>query len=176
MYVLATSSIARNKNRKNRIARSSGRKLSVVRTATPPMSSPTQTLEYLNRGQLLTYPSSQAIAWFPAPATTITSDVRDFTLESLTVPVGDVIAWTNRGDTAHTVTSGTSPSPDGTWDSGSFNSGQSFSFAFENAGEFAYFCSIHPFMTGTITVVEKSVGAALDRSASSGDAYAPGGY
>jgi len=83
-----------------------------------------------------------------APAATIASDVRDFTLESLTVSVGAVIAWTNRGATPHTVTSGASPSPDGTWDSGSFNSSQSFSFAFENAGEFAYFCSVHPFMTG----------------------------
>lgn len=38
------------------------------------------------------------------------------------------------------------------FDSTLINSGESFPFGFDNAGEYAYYCTIHPWMTGKVTV------------------------
>ncbi len=64
-----------------------------------------------------------------------------------TVNVGDTVTWTNGQGVAHTTTS-----TDGPWDSGSLETDATFSHRFNEVGEFAFFCSIHPSMTGTITV------------------------
>jgi plastocyanin len=68
---------------------------------------------------------------------------------SLTVSVGDTVTWTNHDGVAHTSTSNT-----GVWNSGSLSNGQSFSFIFSTVGSFPYHCTIHPSMTGTITVTQ----------------------
>jgi plastocyanin len=75
-----------------------------------------------------------------------------FAPQSVTVKVGDTVRWTNNGVASHTTTSGTSPTGDGKWASGILSSGQPFSFTFTQAGTFPYFCSVHTFMTGTVTV------------------------
>jgi len=65
----------------------------------------------------------------------------------LVVLVGDTVTWTNQeAGVPHTTTSDT-----GVWDSGTLNTGQSFSFTFTQAGTFTYHCTIHPNMTGTVT-------------------------
>lgn len=64
-----------------------------------------------------------------------------------TAAVGDTVTITNEDAVAHTWTA-----VDGEFDSGSFAEGETFEFTFEEAGEFDYFCSIHPQMEGTITV------------------------
>jgi len=70
-----------------------------------------------------------------------------------TVKVGDKVTWKNNDSAAHTVTSGHSSSgPDGLFDSGLFFSGKSFSVIFNGEGSFPYFCMVHPWMTGKITV------------------------
>ena len=55
----------------------------------------------------------------------------------------------------HTITSGTvennRPTPTGSFDSRLINSGDSFPFVFVKAGEYAYYCTIHPWMTGKVT-------------------------
>lgn len=73
----------------------------------------------------------------------------EFSPADLTINVGDVVTWTNDHSVNHTSTS-----DDGgaTWDSGVIPPGGSFSFTFDNAGTFPYLCTIHPFMTGSITV------------------------
>ena len=60
--------------------------------------------------------------------------------------------WVNNDATRHTVTSGTDDTADGTFDSGDVEAGDTFSFTFTEAGDFAYFCDIHPPMTGTVIV------------------------
>ena len=71
-----------------------------------------------------------------------------FTPDDLTVSVGATVTWTNDDSgLAHTTTSS-----DGLWASGPIQPGDTFSFTFEEAGTFAYTCSIHPSMSGTITV------------------------
>ncbi|RMD85548.1 MAG: hypothetical protein D6808_05020, partial [Candidatus Dadabacteria bacterium] len=45
--------------------------------------------------------------------------------------------------------------PDGLFSSGLFGEGRSFSYTFEKAGIHPYFCNIHPFMVGSVTVKDK---------------------
>lgn len=84
-----------------------------------------------------------------------------FNPSTITINVGDTVHWSNDETTAtaHTVTSGTSPTPDGTFDSspnfpsGELNPGQTFDFTFTSAGTFSYFCKVHPTtMFGTVVV------------------------
>ncbi len=64
-----------------------------------------------------------------------------------TASVGDTVTVTNEDAIGHTWTA-----VDGVFDSGSLAQGESFEYTFEEAGEFDYFCAVHPEMTGTITV------------------------
>jgi plastocyanin len=65
---------------------------------------------------------------------------------------GDTVNWTNNDSTPHTATSGADSKPDGMFDSGTLEPGKSFSFMFERAGEYPYFCTLHPNMVGTVSV------------------------
>lgn len=75
-----------------------------------------------------------------------------FAPSSQTIQVGDTVMWMNADSIAHTSTSGQPGAPDGLWNSGFLNSGASFSHTFDAAGTFPYFCGVHSFMTGSITV------------------------
>ncbi len=72
-----------------------------------------------------------------------------------TVDVGGEVIWTNDGTSSTTITSGTAETgPDGFFDSGLVEPGSSFSFKFEEPGEYHYFSMVHPWMTGLIVVQE----------------------
>ena len=76
---------------------------------------------------------------------------------------GSKITWSNDDYVAYTITSGTvKEGPDGIFDSGLFISGKTFSHVFEKEGTFDYFCTIHPWMKGTIMV--KGLAAALEEA------------
>ena len=64
----------------------------------------------------------------------------------LTVKVGTTVKWTNRDDIPHTVVAA------GKFRSKTLDTDDSFSFTFTAAGEYKYFCSLHPHMTGTVKV------------------------
>jgi plastocyanin len=71
----------------------------------------------------------------------------------VTVSAGEEITWSNDDSAAHTVTSGTpSGGPDGLFDSSLFMAGGTYSVTLDEAGEYPYFCMVHPWMTGIITV------------------------
>jgi plastocyanin len=70
-----------------------------------------------------------------------------FNPATLNVQVGTKVTWKNLDSTAHHVVSDT-----GAFDSGVLNNGQSYSFTFNQAGNYPYHCSIHPSMKGTIVV------------------------
>ncbi len=84
-----------------------------------------------------------------------------FAPNPLNAKVGDTVTWTNKDTTFHTVTSGTGPS-DTThgkeFDSGLSGptalttQGKTFSHKFMTAGEFPYFCQLHPTMVGKVVV------------------------
>jgi len=68
--------------------------------------------------------------------------------------VGDTIYWKNADTVSHTVTSGNPQSgPDGFFDSGMIESGKFFMKTFDDVGEFEYYCTIHPWRTGLVSVV-----------------------
>lgn len=69
-----------------------------------------------------------------------------FTPAEIRVPIGGSVVWTNNDTQPHTATSA------GVFDSGSIQPQTSVTVAFPAAGTFAYICSFHPFMTGTVVV------------------------
>jgi plastocyanin len=71
-----------------------------------------------------------------------------FSPQAITVSVGQSVVWTNADSVPHTATSDT-----GMWNSGVIAPGASYSMTFSTPGTFTYRCTIHPFMTGTVTVV-----------------------
>jgi len=72
---------------------------------------------------------------------------RVFVPSSVTVAPGGTVTWTNNDDRPHTVTAN-----DRSFDSGILGAGATWSRTFPNGGTFAYFCELHPDMTGTVTV------------------------
>ncbi len=80
-----------------------------------------------------------------------------FKPDSVKTTVGSMVTWKNGDSSPHTVTSGvvenSSPKPDGKFDSGILNPGDSFPFVFDSGGEYPYYCMLHPYMTGKVTVI-----------------------
>lgn len=70
-----------------------------------------------------------------------------FRPRTITVARGTLVRWVNRGNQDHTTTSNS-----GLWSSGRVDPGDSFRRRFQQAGTFAYRCTIHPQMRGTIIV------------------------
>ena len=71
----------------------------------------------------------------------------------ISVSVGDTVTWSNDDSAAHTVTSGiASEGPDGNFDSSLFMAATTFEHTFDEAGEYPYFCLVHPWMVGTVIV------------------------
>ena len=72
---------------------------------------------------------------------------------SLIIFKGGEIIWKNDDTSAHTVTSGNIiDGPDGLFDSGLIMSNETFSYKFDESGEFVYFCMIHPWAKASVTV------------------------
>jgi plastocyanin len=72
------------------------------------------------------------------------------------VKVGDTVTWTNDDSQIHTVTSGTDssdPNMGKEFDTSMLSQDQMFSHKFNTAGEFPYFCQLHPTMVGKVIVV-----------------------
>lgn len=66
---------------------------------------------------------------------------------SLTVKAGVTVTWANLDEEPHTVVSDS-----GLFRSGAVDTGETFSFKFEQPGSYHFICSIHPRMTGTVVV------------------------
>lgn len=71
-----------------------------------------------------------------------------FLPKEITVPVGTTVTWTNHDDVPHVVAS----ADDQFKKSAALDTDESFSHTFTAAGNYIYFCSIHPHMTGKIIV------------------------
>jgi plastocyanin len=83
-----------------------------------------------------------------APETEVVIDNFSFSPKTFTVPVGATVTWTNHDNTSHVVASADNQFKK----SPVLKAGQRFSNTFATAGTYSYFCSIHPRMTGKITV------------------------
>jgi plastocyanin len=93
------------------------------------------------------------MAFAEGDAAAVKIDNFTFTPKTVTVKAGTTVTWTNQDDEAHTVTSTTKQ-----FKSKPLDTGNNFSFTFTTPGSYQYFCSLHPFMTGTI-VVEAATGS-----------------
>lgn len=77
------------------------------------------------------------------------------------INVGDTVIWTNQDAAAHSATSGEDATPTGLFGDPSASGsvlirGKSQSFTFIEAGEYPYYCFLHPNMVGTVVVVVAS--------------------
>jgi plastocyanin len=75
--------------------------------------------------------------------------IRDFAFApgNLQIPVGATVTWTNYDDVPHTATA-----KDGSWDTGILNKGDTETITFDKAGEYQYYCKVHPNMVARLTV------------------------
>jgi plastocyanin len=92
-------------------------------------------------------PNVRANTQPPATAGEVKIDNFSFGPGTLTVPVGATVTWTNRDDIPHTAVS-----TDGAFKSKVMDTDEKFSFTFSKPGNYPYFCSIHPKMTGKVVV------------------------
>jgi amicyanin len=90
-------------------------------------------------------------------AVSVTIDNFVFEPARLTVKAGTTVTWTNRDDIPHTVAS-----KDRLFKSKAMDTDETYSFTFSTPGEYSYFCSLHPHMTGTI-VVEAATGSSASQ-------------
>src|SRR5262245_55262056 len=92
-------------------------------------------------------PASTAATTTTTAATAAT--IKDFSFQPdvLKVKVGAKVTWTNDDAVPHTVTADTN-----SFASGNLRSAGSFSFTFTRPGTYAYHCSIHPSMHGSVVV------------------------
>ena len=88
-----------------------------------------------------------------ASAADTTVEIVDFVFvpSTTTIEVGDSVTWSNRDSAPHDATG------DG-WSTPLLVQGESASVTFEAAGTFGYICSVHPDMTGSVTVAAAAGG------------------
>ena len=81
-----------------------------------------------------------------------------FNPDDIEVTAGTTVRWVNESSEAHTVTSGSGGQHDGIFDSGSVAPGAEFSYTFDEAGTYDYYCIPHvnAGMVGVVNVVEEN--------------------
>lgn len=84
------------------------------------------------------------------PANEFTIEMRDnnFNPTPATISAGTTVRWRNAGTVQHNTISSTA----GLWTSGNLNPGSTFPRQFDTVGTFAYTCTLHAGMAGTIIV------------------------
>lgn len=104
----------------------------------------------LATGHAATKPRAPATpAAAKAAGQTVAVQIRNFAFvpQVVTVAPGTTVTWTNADEDPHTATAN-----DRSFHSPALDTGGKFSFTFMKAGDYAYFCSLHPHMTGKIIV------------------------
>jgi plastocyanin len=103
--------------------------------------------------------SEEVIVRIPQGSSSLTDDA--YIPNPLEVNVGDTVTWINDDFTTHTATSGDPGSGSTGIFGGSEDSpeiigpeGDTQSYTFDEAGEFPYYCTLHPSMVGTVVVTE----------------------
>ncbi|WP_052287615.1 cupredoxin family copper-binding protein [Streptomyces sp. 769] len=100
----------------------------------------------------MSMPTSPSSAGAPAvPVTGNVVAIKNFAFSPATLKVkaGTTVTWTNQDTDAHTVTSAGSGGP---LHSAALATHATYSYTFTKPGTYAYLCTIHPFMTGTVEV------------------------
>ena len=119
-------------------------------TATGPVTGPAVGASTMP-GMTMSAPPPGGTPAVPVSGHTVAIKGFAFAPAALAVTVGTTVTWTNQDADAHTVTSQGSGGP---LRSAALNTGQSYSYTFTTPGTYAYLCTIHPFMTATVTVTK----------------------
>lgn len=82
----------------------------------------------------------------------VNAPINNFDFGSITADVGESIVFSNSDSVPHTVTAGSPASPSPDFDSGVLGTGDSYELSFDEPGEYALFCALHPGMAATVTV------------------------
>ena len=91
--------------------------------------------------------ATRAASAVPAKTQAVSIKMFAFTPQVLTVTPGTTVTWTNADEDPHTVTAN-----DKSFHSAALDTDDKYSYTFTKSGEFAYFCSLHPHMTGKVIV------------------------
>lgn len=91
--------------------------------------------------------ATHAASAVPARTQAVSIKMFAFSPQVLTVTPGTTVTWTNSDEDPHTVTAN-----DKSFHSAALDTDDKYSFTFTRPGEYAYFCSLHPHMTGKIIV------------------------
>ncbi|HEX6647698.1 MAG TPA: plastocyanin/azurin family copper-binding protein [Nitrososphaeraceae archaeon] len=88
-----------------------------------------------------------------APGSSNPSATQFYVPPEITISAGTAVTWTNDDSTIHTVTEGTPGGAGATpaFDSSIIAPSVTWEHTFDAAGEFDYYCTLHPFMTGKVT-------------------------
>ena len=70
-----------------------------------------------------------------------------FAPKEISVAPGTTVTWTNRDETPHTISA-----TDKTFMSKAMDTDDHYEYTFTGEGDFSYFCTLHPFMTGIVHV------------------------
>lgn len=90
-----------------------------------------------------------AFASASASSKSVSVEIENFTFapETITVAPGTTVMFINRDDIPHLVAA-----DDKAFRSKALDTGDAFSFTFEKAGQYGYFCALHPHMVGKVVV------------------------
>ena len=83
------------------------------------------------------------------PVANVKIDNFTFRPKQLEIASGTTVTWLNADDVPHTVTSKDDPEA---FASGALDTDDKFSFTFKKPGKYAYYCKVHPHMTGIVIV------------------------
>jgi len=70
----------------------------------------------------------------------------------IVIESGKSVTWVNEDSAFHSVTSGFYDAPTNLFDSGHLDPFESFTLTFDEVGVYDYFCTLHPWMKGQVTV------------------------
>ena len=96
---------------------------------------------------LLTLAGSPNVMANDQPSKEVKIDNFIFGPQTVTVPAGTTVTWTNSDDIPHTAVS-----TYGVFKSKVMVTDEQFSYTFTKSGKYPYYCTIHPKMTGTVIV------------------------
>jgi plastocyanin len=99
-----------------------------------------------------TPPGTPAVTPTPSGLVEVLMQNIMFVPAEIEIEVGTIVRWSNEDNVPHTVTSGTRNNPTNLFDSGNVAAGGTFTFTFNQAGTYDYFCALHPGMDGVVVV------------------------
>jgi plastocyanin len=105
----------------------------------------------LSIGQTLVYAQGASVSIVPNSATL---GDKAYSPNPAEIKAGETVTWTNDDSQIHTATSGAVGAEDSgkVFDSGILSPKATFDFKFDQAGEYDYYCTLHPQMLGKVVV------------------------